>query len=111
MPKKSKATKKKAAGRKTRKAKRAKPSAASGLLLKAIKVHPHLADAILSLKKLGPEEFQEIKSLSGAATTEGLQSTGCWISDSGGQQHCVNLPPDVCTRKGGISVPTRCPNT
>jgi hypothetical protein len=77
------------------------------------KIHPHLTEAILSLKRLDPKEFAEVQALSamhsaGAAVGP---STGCIISNSGGQQHCVNLPPDVCSRQGGISIPTRCPNT
>ena len=110
MRKKGKVTRKKAQGKKAQKARRARPSPKSQSPLQAIKIHPHFAQAIQSLKKLTPDEFEEIKGLSAAALAEGAQSTGCWISDSGGQQHCINLPPDVCTRKGGISVPTRCPN-
>lgn len=78
--------------------------------LTTIEVHPKLAQAIASLKKHGPEELKRIKELECADLPAPVRSTGCWISDSGGQQHCVNLPPDVCTREGGISVPTRCPN-
>jgi hypothetical protein len=78
--------------------------------LQSVKVHPRLAKAILSLKKLAPEELERVRSLSATATATSAPSTGCWISDSGGQQHCINLPPDVCTREKGMSVPTRCPN-
>lgn len=76
------------------------------------KIHPHLTEAILSLKKLDAKEFAEVQALSAmhSAGTAVGPSTGCIISDSGGQQHCVNLPPDVCSRQGGISIPTRCPN-
>jgi hypothetical protein len=75
---------------------------------KQIAVHPRLADAIHSLRRFSPAEMTEVKALAGQPGT-GAASTGCFISDSGGQQHCINLPPDVCTNKGGISVPTRCP--
>jgi len=75
-----------------------------------ISVHPMLAKAILSLKKFGPEELAEIKKTSAQATAAGAASTACFISDSSGQQHCINLPPDVCSRQGGISLPTKCPN-
>jgi hypothetical protein len=81
------------------------------LTLTTIKVHPHFARAIASLERFAPEEIEEIKKSAGADFAEGAQATGCWLSDSGGQQHCVNLPPDVCARKGGISVPTKCPMT
>jgi hypothetical protein len=77
---------------------------------KTISVHPRLARAILSLKKLDPTEIDRMRGLAADAAAAGSASTGCWISDSGGEQHCINLPPDVCTRQGGISVPTRCPN-
>ena len=76
-------------------------------------IHPHLTEAILSLKKLDSKEFAEVQALSAmhSASTAAAPSTGCIISDSAGQQHCVNLPPDVCSRQGGISIPTRCPNS
>ena len=77
--------------------------------LRTIKVHPHLALAIASLKRFSPEELEEVKTL--ASTEFADNSTGCWLSDSGGQQHCVNLPPAICTSKGGMSVPTKCPIT
>jgi hypothetical protein len=111
MPKKGKFTKRKGSRQKGRKAKSGKPSPKSQSPLQTIKVHPHLAHAILSLKKFAPDELENIKSLSSVPVAEGGQPTACWISDSGGQQHCVNLSPDVCTRNGGISVPTRCPNS
>ena len=76
-----------------------------------IKVHPHFAKAIASVKQFAPEEIEEIKKLASSEFAGLAQSTGCWLSDSGGPQHCVNLPPEVCARKGGISVPTKCPNT
>ena len=76
-----------------------------------IKVHPHFARAIASLKKFAPAEIEEIKKYASTEFGESGQPTGCWLSDSAGQQHCVNLPPDVCARKGGISVPTKCPMT
>lgn len=84
---------------------------ASKVALQTIKVHPHLAKAILSLKKFAPNEIERLKGLSANMATYGSQPTACWISDSGGQQHCMNLPPDVCAREGGISVPTPCPNS
>jgi hypothetical protein len=111
MPKKTKSVKIRKRATKQGKANGKKLSRGSQGSLCTIKVHPHLAHAIASLKKLAPEELEEIKKLASAESAEGGQSTGCWLSDSGGQQHCVNLPPDVCSRKGGISVPTRCPNT
>jgi hypothetical protein len=92
------------------KSQKAKKPAAKKQRKKTISVHPHLAHAILSLKKLAPAEMEEVKALSAKANVDGVQSTGCWISDSGGEQHCIDLPPDVCTRRGGISVPTSCPN-
>jgi hypothetical protein len=110
MPKKSKTGKStKATGKQAKRSKKKQLRPAE--TLRTIKVHPHLAHAIQSLKKFSPEELEQVKNLSRATVAEAGQSTGCWISDSGGQQHCVNLPPDVCTRQGGISVPTRCPNT
>jgi hypothetical protein len=75
-----------------------------------ISIHPRLGKATLSLKKFAPEEMGTIKSLSAHTTATGVASTGCWISDAGAEQRCINLPADVCTRHGGISVPTRCPN-
>lgn len=111
MPKKTKSEKSKKGGTKNRKANGKKSSLGLQGLLRTIKVHPHFAHAIASLKKLAPEELEEIKKLASTEFAGGGQSTGCWLSDSGGQQHCVNLSPDVCTRKGGISVPTKCPNT
>jgi hypothetical protein len=77
---------------------------------KTISVHPHLAKAIVSLRKFAPAEMEEIRTLSAQTTAAGTASTACFISDTGGEQHCINLPPDVCTGKGGISLPTRCPN-
>jgi hypothetical protein len=109
MPKKSKTPKRTQARKKGKKSN--KRSSRYTTTLQTIKVHPHLANAIRSLKKFSPEELEQVKTLSRTVVVaEAGQSTGCWISDSGGQQHCVNLPPDVCTRQGGISVPTRCPN-
>ena len=106
MPKKTKSRKNKS-GTKKRKANNKKASLSSQGSLVTIKVHPHLAHAIASLRKLAPEELEGIKKL--ASTEFAGGSTGCWLSDSGGEQHCVNLPPAVCSSKGGISVPTRCP--
>ncbi len=110
------ATKKKVTQRKNRELKKAKAASKKSLAapqaaLQTIEVHPRLANAISSLKRLVPEELERLRGLSSKALAEGTQSTGCWISDTGGQQHCMNLPPDVCTREGGISVPTRCPNS
>ena len=102
MPKNIKAGKGKKSRTKKRKAKRS---------LSTIKVHPHFARAIASVKRFSADEIEEIKTLASAEFAGAGQSTGCWLSDSGGPQHCVNLPPDVCARKGGISVPTKCPNT
>jgi hypothetical protein len=107
MPKKTKsrkskkgaATKSKAGGQK------------ASLRLQTIKVHPRLAHAIASLKKVAPKELEDIRTLSSTEFANDGGSTGCWLSDTGGQQHCVNLPPAVCTSKGGISVPTKCPIT
>jgi hypothetical protein len=87
-----------------------KPLTGKRATKKTISVHPKLAKAILSLRKFAPAEMEEIKNLSAQTKAAGVASTGCWISDSGGEQHCINLPPDVCTRQGGMSVPTRCPN-
>jgi hypothetical protein len=78
--------------------------------LEAISVHPRFAHAILSMKRLTDEEFAEVKAMAAAHDEAIVASTGCWISDSGGQQHCVNLSPAACTNKGGISVPIKCPN-
>jgi hypothetical protein len=77
---------------------------------KTISVHPKLAQAILSLRKLAPAEMEEVRALAAKATAERVQSTACFLSDTGGQQHCIDLPSDVCTRRGGISLPTPCPN-
>ena len=77
--------------------------------LKQISVHPRLAAVVSSLKQFTADELEELKRVSSEVVAAGASVTGCWISDTGGQQHCVNLPPDVCTRQGGISVPTRCP--
>lgn len=110
MPKKTRSAKGRKPKTKKQKANGKKLSLGSRNPLRTIKVHPHFANAIASLKKLAPEELEGIKKLASTEFAEGGQSTGCWLSDSGGQQHCVNLPPDVCARKGGISVPTRCPN-
>jgi hypothetical protein len=111
MPKKTGSEKSKKPKNKKQKANDEKLSVGSQSPLRTIKVHPHFANAITSLKKLAPEELTEIKNLASTEFAESGQSTGCWLSDSGGQQHCVNLPPDVCTRKGGISVPTKCPSS
>ena len=78
---------------------------------KSVSVHPKLAKAITSMKKLAPAELEEVRTLSEKHTAQGAETTGCFLSDTGGQQHCLNLPSDVCTRRGGISVPTPCPNS
>lgn len=78
--------------------------------LETISIHPRLAHAIQSMKRLSDEEFAEVKAMAAAHDEAIVASTGCWISDSGGQQHCVNLSPAACTNKGGISVPIKCPN-
>jgi hypothetical protein len=101
---------KKAAAKKTA-AKRKTAPKSKNAPRKRISVHHRLADAILSLRKFAPEEMEEIRALSARADTAAGRTTSCWISDSGGEQHCINLTPDDCTRKGGISVPTKCPNT
>jgi hypothetical protein len=111
VPKKTRSEKSKKPKAKKQNAIGKKLSLGSQPPLRTIKVHPHFADAIASLKKFAPEDLEEIKNLASTEFAEGGQSTGCWLSDSGGQQHCVNLPPDVCTRKGGISVPTKCPSS
>jgi hypothetical protein len=78
--------------------------------LRSIAIHPRFTEAISSMKRLTTAEFSELQTLSAQNDDTVTPSTGCWISDSGGQQHCVNLPADVCTRKGGIAVPIKCPN-
>jgi hypothetical protein len=106
------ATKKSTAKKKATKAQKAvakkKPAATAGK--KTISVHPKLAHAILSLRKLAPAEVEEVRELAAKAAAGGEESTACFLSDTGGQQHCINLPPNVCTRRGGISLPTPCPN-
>jgi hypothetical protein len=101
MPKNIKTAKSKKSRTKKRKAKSS---------LSTIKVHSHFARAIASVKKFSPDEIEEIKTLASTEFAGARQSSGCWLADTGGPQHCVNLPPDVCARKGGISVPTKCPN-
>jgi hypothetical protein len=109
MANRTKSGKNKKAKTNKRKARGKKSSLQLGSPFQTIKVHPHFARAIASLKKFSSEELDEIKTLAGTVTAGSGNSTGCWLSDSGGQQHCVNLPPAVCTSKGGISVPTKCP--
>jgi hypothetical protein len=88
----------------------AKPQAAVTAKKKTISVHPKLAEAIQSLRKLAPSEVEEVRAIAAKAAASGIEATACFLSDTGGQQHCINLPSDVCTRRGGISLPTPCPN-